>query len=84
MGGDRVGGGVCQRSQRHGAVRHWRESLPPLDVERMRDEAIGRAEWLLRKAAEDVEQDKPGSVTAMVRAEGRLAALVGMRPPRPR
>jgi AraC-like DNA-binding protein len=64
------------------AVRRWRRSLPALDVERMRDEAIARGEWLLRKAAEDVEEDRPGGVTAMVRAEGRLAALVGLDAPR--
>lgn len=64
------------------AVRRWRQSLPTLDVERMRDEAIARAEWLLRKAAEDVDQDRPGAVVAMVRAEGRLAALIGLDAPR--
>lgn len=64
------------------AVRRWRDSLPALDVARMRDEAVGRAEWLLRRAIEDVEQDRPGSVTAMVRAEGRLAALVGLDAPK--
>lgn len=64
------------------AVRRWRQSLPALDVARMRDEAIGRAEWLVRKAAEDVEQDRPGAVTAMVRVEGRLASLVGLDAPR--
>ncbi len=48
----------------------------------MRDEAIARGEWLIRKAAEDVEQDKPGAVTHMVRAEGRLASLIGLDAPK--
>ena len=64
------------------AVRRWRNSLPALDVSRMRDEAIARGEWLIRKAAEDVEQDKPGAVTHMVRAEGRLASLIGLDAPK--
>lgn len=64
------------------AVRRWRDSLPALDVARMRDEAIARGEWLVRKAAEDVEEDKPGCITAMVRAEGRLASLVGLDAPK--
>jgi hypothetical protein len=64
------------------AVRHWRQRLPEVDVRAMRDEAVERALWLIRKAAEDVEQDKPGCVTAMVRAEGRLAALAGLDAPR--
>lgn len=63
------------------AVRSWRGSLPPLDVERLRDEAVARAEWLVRKAIEDVEQDRPGCVTAMVRAEARLASLLGLDAP---
>jgi hypothetical protein len=77
---ERVGYANGQNAMR--ACRRWRQGLPSLDVERMRDEAIGRAEWLVRKAAEDVEQDRPGCVTAMVRAEGRLAALCGLDAPR--
>ena len=42
---------------------------------------ISRGEWLIRKAAEDVEQDKPGCITAMVRAEHRLGELLGSTPP---
>ena len=76
---ERVGYSSAANVQR--AVRRWRQSLPALDVARMRDEAIARGEWLVRKAAEDVEQDRPGCVTAMVRAEGRIAQFCGLDAP---
>ena len=76
---ERVGYANGQNAMR--AVRRWRDSLPALDVARMRDEAIARGEWLLRHAAEDVVENRPGAITAMVRAEQRLAQLVGLDAP---
>ena len=57
-------------------------ACPRSTWQRIHDEAIGRAEWLVRMAAEDVEQDLPAAVTAMVRAEGRLASLCGLDAPK--
>lgn len=76
---ERVGYANAENAMR--AVRRWRGTLPRVDVERMRDEAIARAEWLLARAAEDVTERRPGAVTAMVRAEQRLASLVGLDAP---
>lgn len=63
------------------AVRRWRDALPGIDLDEQRDMALGRALWLLREAAQDVQERRPGAVTAMVRVEQRLASLLGLDSP---
>ena len=64
------------------SVRRFTKGLPAIDVEEMRRSAIERGLWLIRQAANDVTEGRPGAVTHMVRAEGRLAALCGLDQPR--
>jgi hypothetical protein len=60
------------------AVRNWAGRLPQLTHTELREVARERAEWLWRKAAEDVEDRRPGAVRAAVATLQRQAALDGL------
>jgi hypothetical protein len=73
--------GFLDASNAHRSVRSFYADMPQPDVDDARREVWERTQWLWGKAVEDIEEGKPGAITAGVRVLERFSKLSGIDAP---